>query len=77
MDYRLSLGLHHEKRSKRKNDGKNKYRHPVTRNKLTLGHHKTYWKVQKQHRKEKEIADKELIKELVGTEEDRIIKKKK
>ena len=44
---------------------------------LTLERHKTYWKVQKQQRKAKDMADKELIKELVGTEEDRIIKKKK
>jgi len=33
--------------------------------------------VQKQQRKEKDIADKELIKELVDTEENRIIRKKK
>jgi len=43
---------------------------------LTLEHHKTYWKVQKQQRKEKDIADKELIKELVDTETDQIVKKK-
>ena len=44
---------------------------------LTLEHHKTYWKVQKQQRKEKDIADKEIIKELVRTEKDKIVQKKK
>jgi len=39
--------------------------------------HQLHRRLQKQHRKEKDDADKELIKELVGTEEDRIIKKKK
>ena len=44
---------------------------------LTLEHHKTYWKVQKQQRKEKDIADKELIKQLVDIEKEKISKKKK
>ena len=43
---------------------------------LTLERHKTYWKLQKQQRKEKDNADKELIKKLVDTTEDRILRKK-
>lgn len=44
---------------------------------LTLERHKTYWKLQKQQRKEKEKADKELIKKLVDTTENLISRKKK
>ena len=34
---------------------------------LKLEHQKKYWSVQKQQRKAKDMADKDLIKELVGT----------
>ena len=43
---------------------------------LTLERHRTYRKIQKKQRKEKDMADQELIKELVDAEEDRIVKKK-
>ncbi len=39
--------------------------------------HQLHWRLQKQQRKEKDTADKELIKELVNTEKDKISKKKK
>ena len=39
--------------------------------------HQLHWRLQKQQRKEKEDADKELIKELVDTEKDKITNKKK
>ncbi len=44
---------------------------------LTLERHRSYWKIQKKQRKEKDIADQELIKELVDAEEDMIVGKKK
>jgi amino acid transporter len=39
--------------------------------------HKLHWRLQKQQRKEKEDSDKELIKELVDAEKDKISKQKK
>jgi len=39
--------------------------------------HQLHWRIQKQHRKEKDTADKELIKDLVDTEKNKISKKKK
>ncbi len=39
--------------------------------------HQLHWRLQKQHRKEKEEADKQLIKELVDSEKDKISKTKK
>ena len=38
--------------------------------------HQLHWRIQKQQRKEKEDSDKELIKELVDSEKDKISKKK-
>ena len=38
--------------------------------------HQLHWRLQKEQRKEKESADKELIKELIDTEKDKISKKK-
>jgi len=39
--------------------------------------HQLHWRLQKQQRKEKEDADKELIKDLINTEKDMVVKKKK
>jgi amino acid transporter len=39
--------------------------------------HQLHWRLQKQHRKEKDVADKKLIKELVDAEKGWISKKKK
>jgi APA family basic amino acid/polyamine antiporter len=39
--------------------------------------HQLHWRIQKQQRKEKDDADKELIKELVSTQENKIFPKKK
>ncbi len=43
----------------------------------TQENHKMHWKIQKQQRKEKEIADEELVKELIDATEDKILRKKK
>lgn len=43
----------------------------------TQENHKMHWKIQKQQRKEKDTADKELVKELIDTTEDKLLRKKK
>jgi len=43
----------------------------------TQENHKMHWKIQRQQRKEKEKADKELVKELINTTKDTILGKKK
>ena len=43
----------------------------------TQENHKMHWKIQKQQRKEKDTADKELVKELIDNTEDRLLGKKK
>jgi APA family basic amino acid/polyamine antiporter len=43
----------------------------------TQEEHQLHWRLQKQHRKEKEESDKELIKELMTAEKDKISKKEK
>ena len=39
--------------------------------------HRLYWRIQKQQRKEKEVADRDLVKGLMDEIEDKLVKKKK